>query len=67
MPANFPLMLAQDNLFSQAEVDKLVAAANSDEVKGLLKSDSQKLVEEGAFGFVRRLSLLPPPPPLALS
>lgn len=60
-------MLAQDNLFSQAEVDKLVAAANSDEVKGLLKSDSQKLVEEGAFGFVRRLSLLPPPPPLALS
>ncbi|GAA5930304.1 hypothetical protein JCM3775_004357 [Rhodotorula graminis] len=51
VPANFPAMLAQGNLFSQAEIDKVVAASTSDEVKALLKTDSQKLVDEGAFGF----------------
>ncbi|TNY23776.1 thioredoxin-like protein [Rhodotorula diobovata] len=50
-PSNFASMLAQDNLFSKAEIDKVVELSTSDKVKGLLKSESQQAVDEGAFGF----------------
>ncbi|BGP36222.1 hypothetical protein JCM10450v2_000118 [Rhodotorula kratochvilovae] len=51
-PSTFPALLAKDGLFSESEIKQILTAANSDEVKGLLKTESKALVEDGgAFGF----------------
>lgn len=51
-PSTYPTLLKA--LFSDSEIKQLLEHANSEEIKGKLKSESKQLVEEGgAFGFVR--------------
>ncbi|GAA5999918.1 uncharacterized protein JCM10292_003537 [Rhodotorula paludigena] len=49
-PSTYPTLLKA--LFSDSEIKQLLEHANSEEIKGKLKSESKQLVEEGgAFGF----------------
>ncbi|GAA5991319.1 hypothetical protein JCM10908_003255 [Rhodotorula pacifica] len=51
-PDAFPKILSKDGLFSEAEIKRIVEAANSDEIKNLVKEESSKLAADGgAFGF----------------
>lgn len=56
-PENFRSVLST-SLVSDEELKSLMDAAVSTENKDRIKSDAAKLVEQGAFGFVRSMALM---------